>query len=102
MEGNIPTKLDSRSSDKYALPVSPLDVCLGYFATSCLKPTEEPDIETDVEAMSFVLTSLLDDYDSIYCLNFQQLFQLLMVRFLYPTCCVSFDIAVCNNSMTLS
>lgn len=81
MEGGIPIKLETRSYDKYTLPVSPLDLCLGYFAASCIKVQEEQESEeVDVEALSFALTSLLDDYDSIYCMEFQELYQLLEVR----------------------
>ena len=82
MEGDIPIKIGLRSSDKYSLPVSPLDVCLGYFANSCLKCTEHPvNVDTDIEALSFVLTTLLDEYDSIYCLEFHQLFRMIQVCF---------------------
>ena len=83
MEGDIPIKLDIRYYNKYGLPVSPFDVCVGYFAASCLKCPEDPlNLDTDIEALSFVLTALLDDYDSIYCLGFHELLSLLDVRLL--------------------
>lgn len=81
MEGDIPIRLDIRSFNKYGLPVSPLDVCVGYFAKLCLKCPEDPlNLDTDIEVLSFVLTALLNDYDSIYCLEFDKLLRLLHVR----------------------
>jgi hypothetical protein len=81
MEGNLPTKIETPMGDKFALSLSPLDICLGYFAISCVETeTEEDSLDQDsTEAVCFALTALLKDYESIYCYEFEQFYGILKV-----------------------
>lgn len=81
MDGNIPLRLNARIEDKFTLSVSPLDICLCYWAKFCLGEIEDVEDELEeVEAISFALTALLNDYQSIYCHSFQEFSRLFQVR----------------------
>jgi hypothetical protein len=80
MDGKIPLRLNPRIEDKFTLSVSPLDICLGHWAIFCLGEVEDVEDELEgVEAISFALTALLNDYQSIYCLSFQEFSSLFQV-----------------------
>jgi hypothetical protein len=80
MDGKIPLRLNARIEDKFTLSVSPLDICLGYWAKFCLEEVdvEEEELE-ELEAISFAVTALLNDYESVYCHSFQEFCRLFQV-----------------------
>ncbi len=79
MEGHLPIRLwDSKVG---LSPPAPLDVLLGFIANRTLASAEDGGLEEgDVEAASFVLASLLANYEVIFGYSYADFMSVLRVR----------------------
>lgn len=80
MEGHLPVRLwDSKVG---LSPPSPLDILLGFIAYKTLPSAHDgsPEEEADAEGMSYVLASLLTNYEVIFGYRYTDFMSLLRVR----------------------
>ena len=79
MEGHLPIRLwDSKVG---LSPPAPLDVLLGFIVNESLKTAHDNTLEEgDAEAVSFVLASLLTNYEVIFGYSFADFMSVLRVR----------------------